>query len=160
MAPFDPEQLTNTANDQLNNSAQRDPRQFGWGLFAWGDAPAACGGGIGCFQWFSSAEEALAFISDLSPALFCTFDDEEEWLLLRQRLRSIAPKWHVQPMEALGTFNAELQGLLQIDWIGHYSELRRGDSSFSQRIQEAFAEEEPEETGEEEWISFLQSYGF
>jgi hypothetical protein len=62
-------------------------------------------------------------------------------------------------MEALGTFNAELQGLLQIDWIGQYSELRRGESSFSQRIQKAFVEEEPEETGEVEWIHFLQTYG-
>ena len=159
MTPFDPEQLTDAASAQLNDSAQRDPRQFSWGLFAWGDAPAACGGGIGCFQWFSSAEEALAFISDLSPALFCTFDEEEEWLLLRQRLRSIAAQWLNQPQDALDSFNAELQGLLQIDWIGPYSELRSGAFPFSQRLLEAFAEEEPDDTGEQAWISFLQSYG-
>ncbi len=156
MSSFDPEQLTEAANQQLIVSAQRDPRVYTWGLFAWGDAPAACGGGVGCFQWFATADEALAFLSDYSPAMYCTFDDEEEWLLLRQRLRQITAQWPGNPAEAQAAMNAELSGLLQVDWMCSYDELCEGKSAFSRKILRAFAEEEG---ADEDWIPFLQNYG-
>lgn len=156
MHSFDPQQLTEAANQQLILSSQRDPREYNWGLFAWGDAPPACGGGVGCFQWFATASDALAFVSDYSPAMYCTFDEEEEWLLLRQRLRKIAAQWPDNPTEAIEAMNAELRSLLQIDWMGSYDELCDGSTPFSRRIRQAFAEEEG---NDEDWIPFLQNYG-
>jgi hypothetical protein len=165
MPTFDPDQLTEAANEHLNESAQRDPRDFRCGLFAWGDAPPACGGGIGCFQWFATVEEALTFVTDSSPALYCTFDEEDEWLLMRQRLRAIADQWQDRPVDALAAFNAELKGLLQIDWIGRYQDLCEGSHPFCTHVREAFAETEGKtdagvEAGHEDWLAFLQQYGF
>jgi hypothetical protein len=162
---FDPEALTEQSNERLNESAQRDPRVCGWGLFAWGDAPPACGGGCGCFQWFASRSELLEFITDWSAAGFMTFDEESEWLQQRDCLRAIAAGMNDDPAGQLQGFNEELRGLLQIDWIGTYGELLAGEHPFSRRILKAFSEEQdrPFEPvaiqSEEAFLAFLRNYG-
>lgn len=87
---WDPEQLTDQANELANTTASRNPAEYPWGLFFWGDAPPACGGGTGCFQWFASLQDALGFISDFSPAMYATFDEEPEWIELRDALRAMS----------------------------------------------------------------------
>ena len=175
MDRFDPEQLTEESNARLNESAQRDPRACPWGLFAWGDAPPACGGGVGAFQWFATLEELMEFITDWSAAGYLTFDDEEDWHQQQPRLRSLAKHWHENPAATLLELNQELKGLLQIDWIGTYQDLKSADDAFGRRIQEAFAEEQavPESKAvdmtdtaaqhnsetEEAFVAFLATYG-
>jgi hypothetical protein len=73
---WDPEALTEQCNDAMSESNSRNPLEFPWGLFSWGDAPPAIGGGVGAFQWFPQLDELLAFVTDLSPAGFATFDEK------------------------------------------------------------------------------------
>ena len=173
MEHFDSEQLTEQAFERLNESARRDPRICPWGLFAWGDAPPACGGGVGAFQWYESIEELIEFITDWSAAGYMTFDDEAEWLEQRQCLRAIASQWHANPETTIQNLNTELKGLLQIDWIGTFAQLKAANDAFASRIQEAFNEDqvsvlnansdsfsgEDTRKAEDAFIKYLSEYG-
>lgn len=167
------ELLTEQANTLTQTTSERDPRAYSWGLFSWGDAPPAIGGGTGCFQWFDSREELLAFLTDYSPALYMSFEQEEEWIGFRDRLRAIAESFEDEPLRSLGTFNSVLKGLLQIDWIGGFEELCQGQESFCCKVRGWFrdpgdideaaiqASEAPIEPDElQDFCERLQEYGF
>ena len=160
MSEFDGEMLTARALEQLEASVDRDPRDYPWGMFAWGDAPPACGGGMGAFQWFESQEELLAFIRDWSTPCFMTFDAEADWQEQCARLSTILMGWNQDPAATLAALNAELKGLLQIDWIGGFADLKEGNDNFCRRVQAAFAE--ADSTGADDndaWVDFLGTYG-
>lgn len=166
---WDPEQLTDQANELANNTASHNPGEYPWGVFAWGDAPPACGGGTGCFQWFASLQEALSFISDFSPAMYATFDEEPEWVELRDDLREITSRFEAEPEATLKALNQELKGLLQVEWIGTYDSLCNGMEEFPQKIREWYRNrdedgpaDEPPITGSEEaeFRERLAEYGF
>jgi hypothetical protein len=172
MASHNPEELSANAFERLSVSAQRDPRLCEWGLFSWGDAPPACGGGVGGFQWFESLAQLLEFITDWSPATYMTFDEEAEWLSQRDRLQTIASQWNRDPAGTLEKLNAELKGLLQIDWIGSWNDLKAGNEAFSIRVRNAFAENQSRSAGisgdgakqssqisDDAFVAFLAEYG-
>jgi len=168
---WNPEALQDQANHLACTTAQSDPRRNPFGLYFWRDAPPACGGGSGCFQWFESVEAALAYISDFSPALYITFDDEQEWISLNQTLSEIAKGFTADPQGTIDAFNIELKGLLQIDWIGSFKDLKASSSGFCSRIRQWFWDGKGEElpsngdrhvsdTDVEAFILFLENYGF
>ena len=160
MSGFDAESLTTQAMEQLQASVDRDPRECSWGLFAWGDAPPACGGGVGAFQWFASQEELMTFISEWSTSCFMTFDDEADWRDQCERLRSILSGWDQDSAATLTALNAELKGLLQIDWIGRFADLTSSQDSYCLRVQEAFAMDDPDGADDDEaLVDFLETYG-
>lgn len=167
---WDPEALTEQCNEAMSESNSRNPLEFPWGLFSWGDAPPAIGGGVGAFQWFAELDELLAFVTDLSPAGFATFDEEEEWLEIRTRLRQAAEGFGVNPAAAIQAFNAELTSLLQIDWIGRLDDLMAGNEAFPLMVRARFRGDwddapaqaslrpiQPEE--QESFLAFLSEYG-
>jgi len=128
------ELLTEQANTLTQTTSERDPRAYSWGLFSWGDAPPAIGGGTGCFQWFDSRDELLAFLTEYSPALCMSLKQEEEWIGFRDRLRAIAASFEDEPLKSLVAVNSVLKGLLQIDWIGRFEELCQGQESFCCKV--------------------------
>lgn len=167
---WDPEVLTQHANEAMATTSSRDPQQFMWGVFAWGDAPAACGGGIGAFHWFADLAELQAFLTDLAPAGFMTFDEEAEWLDLRKRLRCIASSLGAKPESAIADLNTELTSLLQIDWVGRLEQLFSGESSYEIKVRARFRndwEDKPEPVNaiaipQEEaqgFLGYLREYG-
>jgi hypothetical protein len=167
---WDPEALTERANEVMSIASSRDPQQFPWGVFAWADGPPACGGGVGAFLWFDEQAELLAFLTDLAPAAFMTFDDEAEWLELRERLRRTASFLETKPGGAIADLNAELTSLLQIDWVGRLEQLLSGDSSFAIKVRAGFRsdwDDKPEQvntsaiTDEElqAYLEYLSEYG-
>jgi hypothetical protein len=167
---WNPELLQVQANHLACTTAQNDPRKHPFGLYFWGDAPPACGGGSGCFQWFESVDAALAYISDFSPALYKTFDDEQEWLSLNQTLREIAKEFTADQQATIDAFNIELKGLLQIDWIGSFEDLKSKNSESCSKIRQWFWDEKDEElpfngdrhvsdTDADAFILFLENYG-
>lgn len=139
---WDPDLLTDQAHDAMQRTSSADPEQHPWGLFAWGDAPPACGGGVGAFQWFSSLQELLAWVSDLSPAAFTTFDEETDWLEFRDRLRRIIQGFRDDPLSCLQRLNAELKGLLQLAWIGQWTDLLSSPEAYPQQIRQQFRGED------------------
>ena len=167
---WDPEALTERADEAMSIASSRDPLKFTWGVFAWADGPPACGGGVGAFLWFAEREELLAFITDLAPAGFMTFDDEAEWLELRERLRRTASSLEAKPEDAIANLNGELSSLLQIDWVGRIEQLLSGDSPYAMKVRAGFRsdwEDKPEQlktnsiTDEElqAYLEYLSEYG-
>ena len=168
---WDPEALTERANEAMSIASSRDPQQFPWGVFTWADGPPACGGGIGAFLWFAELEELLAFITDLAPAGFMTFDDKPEWLELRERLRRTASSLEANQEGVIADLNAELTSLLQIDWVGRLERLVSGDSLFAIKVRARFRndwEDKPEPLNTiaisqeelQEFLEYLSEYGF
>ncbi len=139
--PWDPELLCAQANAELQRSADADPDQHPWGLYSWGDAPPACGGGSGLFQWFASLEALLAWVTDLSAATYGSAQDEQPWLDLRHALRTIAAGYPQAPADALEQLNARLRGELQIDWIGQWHELLGAPGGFPESMRGRFRRE-------------------
>lgn len=129
------------------------------------------GGGVGAFQWFQDRDEVLAFVTELSAAGFATFDDEDEWLKLRNELRRIAAGYEADPNAAVQAFNRELVSLLQIDWIGRLEDLMGGDGAFPAMVRARFrgdwddlpsliSLERIKEEEKEAFVAFLADYGF
>ena len=160
-----------TATDEaMSIASSRDPLKFTWGVFAWADGPPACGGGVGAFLWFAEREELLAFITDLAPAGFMTFDDEAEWLELRERLRRTASSLEAKPEDAIANLNGELSSLLQIDWVGRLEQLLSGDSPYAMTVRAGFRsdwDDKPEQVNTsaitdkemQEFLEYLSEYG-
>lgn len=168
---WDPEALTDLANEAIATSSSRDPLIFNWGLFAWGDAPPACGGGVGAFQWFGELSAVLSYVTDLSPAGFATFDEESEWLQLRDQLRQIATGFEADFVGTISAFNDNLKSLLQIEWIGSVEDLLAGQGSFPHLIRARFRgnyDDDAHPTGvdaisvseRDQFLVFLSEYGF
>lgn len=161
---WNPEALTERADEAISIASSRNPQQFTWGVFAWADGPPACGGGIGAFLWFKDLAELLAFLTDLAPAGFKTFDEEAEWLELRERLQSIVSCLEENQARAITDLNTELTSLLQIDWVGSLEQLLRGDSLFAIKVRAGFrsdCKDKPEPVNmnaisQEEFQGFLE----
>jgi hypothetical protein len=163
---WDPEALTERANEAMSIASSRDPQQFSWGVFTWADGPPACGGGVGAFLWFADLAELLAFLTDLAPAGFMTFDDEPEWLELRRTASSL----EANQEGVIADLNAELTSLLQIDWVGRLEQLLSGDSLFAIKVRARFRndwEDKPEPVNTiaisqeemQEFLEYLSEYG-
>lgn len=135
---WDPEQLCERAQQQLEDSACRDPRQFPWGLYVRDDGPPFCGGGAAVFQWFPDRDSALSHLCDAAPLLHWAPESPQELDAFRQRLRAIAARQQREPEAALAAFNATLRHLCQLEWIGTYHELLAADTAFAQRLRGAF----------------------
>lgn len=173
MQRFNPEALTEQVQAQMQAAMNRDPRHFSWGLFAWADGPPACGGGDGAFQWFANQEQLMAFLSASAPAAFMTFDHEDDWNRQCAQLREIVQGWNDDPRGTVERLNAALQGLLFIEWIGTFADLRTGMDSFSVALRQEFAGEMADanrERGalptndvaldwEQAFVAFLPDYG-
>lgn len=168
---WDPEALTEQCNEAMSESSSRNPLEFPWGLFSWGDAPPAIGGGVGAFQWFAELDDLMAFVTDLSPAGFATFDEEEEWLELRTSLRQIAKGFEDNAEAAIQAFNAELASLLQIDWIGRLDDLMAGHEAFPLIVRARFRgnwDDTPAQPNlrpvqaeeRDSFLAFLSEYGY
>ena len=143
--PWDQEQARarETAEEIVNNSYTNPTliHQNAWGMFSWGDAPPAIGGGIGAFQWFISRENLLAFISDHAVLMWKDFGDKDEFESLRGSLRQAVDELG-EDGEGLDRFNQNVRGLFQIEWIGTFDELATSDSQFAAKVRAYFHETE------------------
>lgn len=168
--------LMDTATQRAEASMQRDPRAFTWGMFAWGDASPAIGGGVGAFQWFATEHELHAFICDDSHLLYRCYESHQEWQLQAQRLRQLLANLASDPDATLQLINQDLRGALQFDWIGRYHDLCSGEQPFCRQLRQSFREDEVQEEGteasaadaspldpdrddEQAWLEHLSLYG-
>lgn len=53
--------LVEAANARWADDALREPKSKSWGMYSYGDAPPAIGGGMGAFTWFDSKTALLKF---------------------------------------------------------------------------------------------------
>ncbi len=167
---WDAEALSELCNQTMSATNARNPIEYRWGMFSFADAPPAIGGGVGAFQWFETLQELLAFITDLSAARFTTFEEESEYIDLRDGLRKIASGYEADPKRTIDAFNQELTDLLQITWIGKFEDLASGEEGFPEVVRARFRDDWDDEPvsgskasirNEEKhnFINYLSEYG-
>ena len=111
-----------------------------WGAFSWGDAHPAIGGGIGAFQWFSSRDELLNYLSDHAITIWKDFDSEDEWKILQQSLKNILSSPSEDKYAVLDEFNELIKGYFQVEWLGTLDELVNSNDDFPKKVRSYFYE--------------------
>lgn len=131
-----------------------------WGMFSYGDGPmSCCGCGIGSFGWFNSKSDMFRFLvseeiigedADISGITNKILSDE---ISLDDGIRQI---------------NQELEGIIQVSWIGQFQNLCNGADDYAKEVisnfrQIDFIEHKFKPIDESEVSSFkefLETYGF
>lgn len=147
-----------------------NPGECEWGFFSYGDAPAAIGGGIGMFAWFSDRQSMLDFIASSLP--YCPpgpshLDPDE----VATRTSTIVAKLKlgtVSDPEGINELNTALVNCSQLTWMGTVTDLLTGDHPYALEVRQAFhdsVDDEPssapiDEGRTQEFFEFLQEWGF
>ena len=138
-----------------------------WGMFSWGDAPPAIGGGIGAFQWFDTRESLLCFIAESAVLMWKDFESQDDYENLRDSLRS-AVQQTSENDKVLEKVNCMTRGLFQVEWIGQFHELATSQDDFPKKVRAHFYDnrndqvDAPESIEDKELTSFaeaLEEYG-
>jgi hypothetical protein len=136
-----------------------------WGMFYYGDAPAAIGGGVGAFIWFESERDLLDFIEThlpFSPPGPTSCDVEPVLSRVHEildRLRNHKADRDTARLE----LNDALKRFSQINWWGLGAELFSGISPFPIEVRLWFREtkQDPDLSdrpiSEDEKHAFLES---
>lgn len=107
-----------------------------WGMFSYGDAPAAIGGGVGVFAWFEDRVSMFKFIEEIlpfSPPGPSDIDPRPVMDAVSAVVKDIRDG--VLPLEkGRENINEILKGFSQIEWWGTFRELRSGRCPYSQKL--------------------------
>lgn len=142
-----------------------------WGMEFYGDAPAAVGGGTGCFIWLESRDALLDFAARVltyANAGPSNVDHEE----VARRCATIVAQVRDGSLglpEGMEAVNAALTGFSQLRWWGRFEELLTGDGAFPRCIRAwsrgTDSEDEDADTSpirpdeREEFVATLPEYG-
>lgn len=148
-----------------------EPSETSWGFFAYDDAPGGIGGGSGMFGWFESRDKMCDFIEGY-PLLFQSSyepedDDKARIDDIERGVKAAINGFRGNPEKGekvLEDINRKLRRMEQIKWWGSFSELLSGDHWFAKELRGHLLQNDgsvpmPEER-REEFIEFLQSYGY
>jgi hypothetical protein len=151
-------------------SSSRTPRANSFGFFAYGDAPAAIGGGLGVFQWFPSRKALLDYLGDhltyqnlgqSGTDPFATHaavkNAVNKFRRLDAPLKLLIPK-----------LNPLLLTYSQIRWIGTLGDLKKGNTKYERGLRNKFRESLGSKAGTRPiqqseiaaFRQFLSEYGF
>jgi hypothetical protein len=141
---------------------EKEPIDGDWGFCAYGDAPAAIGGGMNAFFWFETRRGMLAFIAQ--HALFINPPRADLDLdALEQAVGTVVAAMQANNLDdsaAVVELNKCLRHASQFTWIGQFRSLRSGETDFARQILAEFREEDdtttPDPVTEEELEDFRQ----
>jgi hypothetical protein len=156
----DEQTAVEAAQEALQLAFDREPADTDWGFCAYGDAPAAIGGGMSAFCWFASREEMLDFIATHAlymnlPRSDLDLDAIEEALdVLVGRMRD----GHLDDAAALPALNELLRHASQFTWLGTFRSLCDGETEAARQILNEFRRRDSSsvEVGENELGDFRQ----
>ncbi len=142
------------------------------GVFPYGDASPAMGGGIGSFLWVPTRDEMLAHIathlaySMPGPTGTSAADVAETVAALVAEHQ----KGSVNADDCLSGVNAALKNFSQISWCGQLPDLLEGTGEFPVSLRATFRDEDEEEDGAglepiqqdelEDYMAYIREYGF
>ena len=140
-----------------------------YGLFCFGDGPAAAAGGVGSFLWFPDRNAMLTFIAETlpfspgGPAGSDCVAVAQETLRLTSCLRA----GQMSDKEGLLALNSALRTFSQIAWMGTPTELKTSDSHYPRKVRSAFFEQRGDLSAptaidaqhEPEFYEFLETWG-
>jgi hypothetical protein len=145
----------------------REPCRSDWGLFAYGDAPPAIGGGFGLFQWFSTQVEMLDYVKRhltfMNPGL-SSIDPGRVAHEVQELVKSLGQNPSAEVLEtARLPLNHILQTFSQVEWWGAFEDLLQGDHSYATKVRAWFRDGDEESTGrpiqEDELAAFIDAIG-
>jgi hypothetical protein len=123
-------------------AAERAPLKNTWGIFSYGDAPAAIGGGVGCFLWFKGREQLLEFVANqltfLAPGR-ADIDPGRVLSAVKQIVRQVEDG-HLTIADAIPQLNSALRHFSQIEWIGTFEGLIAGSGDFERGLRRWYRE--------------------
>lgn len=160
------------ADQAWEKLSDQDPIPESWGMFSYGDAPGAIGGGFGAFVWFADRDQLLSFIESVlpfSPPGPCNRDP----LAVEASVRAVISaqrEGEVSADVAREQLNSVLRGFSQIEWWGTFKDLCGGTDAYAAKVIAAFREDCADEGVAarggsvsrdelEEFKEFLTTYG-
>ena len=117
-----------------------EPTDERWGMFSYGDAPGALGGGFGVFAWFDDRASLLSFVENVLP-FSPRGPGNEDPIPVADAVASIIEDIRRNALsleQGRQILNKELEGCSQIEWLGTFRELRGGVSPYSRGLIKSF----------------------
>ena len=152
-------------------AAAQKPKPTSWLMFTYGDAPAAIGGGVGCFFCFKSKPEMLAFVDEyitwVAPGPAAA--DHDAVQLQVHRIVARATKGTSSLPAVRKRLNSALKTFSQIPWWGTLRDLCRNRDKFSIDVRISFRDQHEDVSPRpsrpigkselKEFLQFLEFYG-
>ncbi|WP_348826915.1 hypothetical protein [Halomonas sp. RT37] len=128
--------LVSSADEAWAQVTDAVPIDENWGMFSYGDAPAALGGGFGAFAWFEDRASMLKFIEEVLP-FSPRGPDNRDPLPIMDAVSAVIKDIRNDSLsleQGREKLNKELEGCSQIEWWGTFRELRGGISPYSRKL--------------------------
>jgi hypothetical protein len=118
----------------------REPSDSDWGFCAYGDAPAAIGGGMSAFCWFESREEMLTFLAEHALYMNPPRSDLDLGSIQEAVSRIIEAMrcGGIDDAAALPKLNEPLRHASQFTWLGTFLSLRQGETEAARNFLREF----------------------
>jgi len=134
------ETLVEAANARWADGTLGEPRSTSWGMYSYGDAPAAIGGGTGAFTWFNSKTALLKFIEDVLP-YSPPGPGNTDPLAVADKVRAVLRNLRSGDLEldeARRRLNTVLRAHSQIEWMGTFKDLKDGNDAYARELIKQF----------------------
>ena len=134
------EALVEAANARWADDTLGEPRSTSWGMYSYGDAPAAIGGGVGAFTWFNSKTALLKFIEEVLP-YSPPGPGNTDPLAVADKVGAVLRKLRSGDLElgeARRRLNTVLRAYSQIEWMGTFKDLRDGNDAYARELIKQF----------------------
>jgi hypothetical protein len=132
--------LYEAANERWGDDTLREPKATSWGMYSYGDAPAAIGGGMGAFTWFDNKTSLLKFVAEVLP--FCPPGPRmSDPLAVDAKVREVLAGVRAGDIDlekARRKLNVVLRSYSQIEWIGTFKGLKDGDGTYARKLVKEF----------------------
>ena len=141
---------------------QGDPGNNVWGFFSFGDAPAAIGGGVGTFVWFSNRDEMLSFIADTLPYEPPGASDAD-WQAVALETTVITDQMKSKEIDdeaGVNKLNSILKTFSQIEWMGTKEDLLSGSHRYAVEVRSAFRDSKDADARPREPIQQDEEHAF
>jgi hypothetical protein len=126
--------------DIVQGAFDREPLESDWGFCAYGDAPAAIGGGISAFYWFESREEMLTFIAEHALLMNLPRSDLDlnaVWKAVGNIVEAMRNS-RISDAAAVNKLNEKLRHASQFTWLGTFGSLRQGETKEARDVIDEF----------------------
>lgn len=134
------EALVEAANARWADDALREPKSTSWGMYSYGDAPPAIGGGMGAFTWFDNRTALLKFVADVLP-FSPPGPGNSDPLAVATKVNEVLASVKAGDLDlekARRKLNVILRAYSQIEWIGTFKDLKDGNGTYARKIVKDF----------------------
>lgn len=137
---YDIEATVEAANARWADVALGEPKSTSWGMYSYGDAPPAIGGGVGAFSWFDNKSALLRFIQEVLP-YSPPGPGNSDPVVVADKVRAVLGQVRAGELElakARRKLNTVLRAYSQIEWMGTFKDLKDGNDAYARKLIKEF----------------------